>query len=51
MFQPDYLQALIELGEADVESQMDRISAFLDRQSAARGGGAPPESNGGLSRV
>jgi hypothetical protein len=51
MFQPDYLQALIELGEADVESQMDRISAFLDGHGAAPGSGAPPEFNGGLSRA
>jgi NTE family protein len=51
MFQPDYLQALIELGETDAESQMDRIAAFLDGQSAAVGRGAPPESSGGLSRV
>jgi NTE family protein len=51
MFQPDYLQALIELGETDAESQMDRIAAFLDGQSAVVSHGAPPESSGGLSRV
>jgi len=41
MFQPDYLQALIELGERDTESQMDRIDAFLSGQSAA----ADPENH------
>jgi NTE family protein len=35
MFQPDYLQALIELGERDTEAQMDRIGAFLGGESAA----------------
>lgn len=29
MFQHDYLDALIELGEADAEAQRDRIDAFL----------------------
>ena len=36
MFQRDYLQALVELGERDAESQMDRIDAFLDEASAAQ---------------
>jgi len=30
MFQRDYLQALVELGERDALTQMDRIDAFLD---------------------
>ena len=34
MFQRDYLQALVELGEQDAESQMDRIDAFLEAASA-----------------
>jgi NTE family protein len=34
MFQRDYLQALVELGEHDAESQMDRIDAFLEAASA-----------------
>lgn len=29
MFQEDYLRALVELGESDVEAQSDRIDAFL----------------------
>jgi hypothetical protein len=51
MFQPDYLQALIELGEADAESQMDRIGAFLGEQGAARDRGSPPDSSEDSSRV
>ena len=35
MFQPDYLRALIELGERDVESESGRIDAFLERTRAA----------------
>ena len=34
MFQSDYLQALVELGERDANSQMDRIDAFLDGRGA-----------------
>ncbi len=30
MFQPDYLQALLELGEADAEKEAGRLHAFLD---------------------
>jgi NTE family protein len=37
MFQADYLRALIELGEQDVEAQKDRIDAFLDRAGASAG--------------
>ena len=33
MFQVDYMKALIELGESDVESNKDRIDAFLGRRS------------------
>ncbi|MEQ9397611.1 MAG: patatin-like phospholipase family protein [Longimicrobiales bacterium] len=29
MFQPDYLRALMEIGEADAEAQADRIRAFI----------------------
>jgi hypothetical protein len=29
MFQIDYLRALVELGERDVEANKDRIDAFL----------------------
>jgi NTE family protein len=36
MFQRDYLQALVELGERDAESQMGRIDAFLDRVVVTR---------------
>jgi hypothetical protein len=32
MFQPDYVQALIELGERDAASQIDRIDGFLASQ-------------------
>ena len=35
MFQPDYIRALIELGEKDVEAQTGRIDAFLRRAGAA----------------
>ena len=40
MFQPDYLQALIELGERDTEAQMDRIDAFLGGERAVSDRGA-----------
>jgi hypothetical protein len=29
MFQPDYLERLLEIGEADAEAQMDEIRALL----------------------
>ena len=35
MFQRDYLQALVELGERDADAQMDSIAAFLDGRSEA----------------
>ena len=35
MFQHDYLKSLIELGEADVEANKDRIDAFLGQPAAA----------------
>ncbi len=35
MFQPDYIRALIELGEKDVKAQTGRIDAFFRRASAA----------------
>lgn len=35
MFQPDYIRALMELGEKDVETQTGRIDAFLRRAGAA----------------
>jgi NTE family protein len=35
MFQPDYIRALMELGEKDVEAQTGRIDAFLRRAGAA----------------
>jgi hypothetical protein len=34
MFQRDYLQALVELGERDAEAQMDRIDTFLEASAA-----------------
>ena len=34
MFQPDYVRALIELGETDVAAQIGRIDAFLRKASA-----------------
>ena len=49
MFQRDYLQALVELGERDAESQMDRIDAFLEgasaTQAAAERRGSIPKSS------
>lgn len=42
MFQRDYLQALVELGERDADSQMDRIDAFLDGRGASDDRAAPP---------
>lgn len=33
MFQIDYLKALVELGESDVEASKDRIDAFLGRST------------------
>ncbi|HEX8943984.1 MAG TPA: patatin-like phospholipase family protein [Gemmatimonadaceae bacterium] len=44
MFQTDYLQALVELGEHDADSQMDRIDAFLDGSGATDGRAAASES-------
>jgi len=44
MFQSDYLQALIELGERDADSQMDRIDAFLERRGATDVRAAPSDS-------
>lgn len=35
MFQADYLQRLIELGEADADAQWDRIAAFLETKTDA----------------
>jgi len=37
MFQRDYLEALIELGERDTEAEMGRIDEFLGRPSAENG--------------
>lgn len=37
MFQPDYIRRLIELGEADAESQASRVEAFLRCPMAADG--------------
>jgi NTE family protein len=36
LFQPDYVQQLIELGEADAEAQADRVEAFLTAPKAAQ---------------
>ena len=30
MFQPDYVRAIIELGERDAEAQMQEIAAFIE---------------------
>ena len=35
MFQRDYVQTLVELGERDAEAQMNRIDAFLDGRTSA----------------
>jgi NTE family protein len=32
LFQPDYLRALIEIGERDAEAQHERVAAFLARE-------------------
>lgn len=34
LFQPDYLKALMDVGEADGEARMDEIAAFLGRHRA-----------------
>ena len=34
MFQPDYLERLLEIGEADAVAQMDRIRAFMHPESS-----------------
>jgi hypothetical protein len=44
MFQSDYLHALVELGEHDANSQMDRIDAFLDGGGAGERNAAPSDS-------
>ena len=36
MFQPDYLQKLIEIGEADVEARIGEIAALIDGGCTAR---------------
>jgi NTE family protein len=51
MFQRDYLEALVELGERDAESEMDRIAAFLDDRSATPEGVALDESTSQLTRI
>jgi NTE family protein len=50
MFQRDYLQALVDLGERDAESQMDRIDKFLDGTSGAPNHDAPLASVSELTR-
>jgi NTE family protein len=35
LFQPDYLRALIEIGEKDGEAQADRIASFLGQEEGA----------------
>ena len=39
MFQPDYLQRLIELGEADAEARLDEIRALVEGTGEARRAG------------
>ncbi|HUG39784.1 MAG TPA: patatin-like phospholipase family protein [Longimicrobiales bacterium] len=41
MFQPDYLRALIELGEADAEQRLDEIVELLDIEDHAPAGTLP----------
>ncbi len=36
MFEPHYTQRLIEIGEADVESQLDKVRAFLGEETEER---------------
>ena len=45
MFQPDYLRALIDLGEADAEARLDEIAALLDLEAspATQTGPAAPK--------
>ena len=50
MFQRDYLQALVDLGERDAESQMDRIDKFLDGTSGAPNHDAPLATASELTR-
>ena len=38
LFEPGYVERLIEIGEADAERQMDEIQAFLAPSTAAPGG-------------
>jgi len=37
MFQPDYLQRLMELGEADAEAQAEALERFLARTESPEG--------------
>lgn len=36
MFQPDYIRALIELGEKDAEARLDELATFLELEPAGR---------------
>jgi len=47
MFQPDYVQALLELGERDAESEMERIDAFLGTTPRR----SSPDSDSGFSPI
>ena len=41
MFQPDYLEALIELGEQDAEARLDELADLVGLEPAAKKGSAP----------
>jgi len=38
LFQPDFLQALIEMGERDAEARADEIDAFLSPEPSESAG-------------
>jgi NTE family protein len=45
MFQRDYIDALVKLGEHDAESQMNRIDQFVSGGQAARASSVRPDQN------
>jgi NTE family protein len=54
LFQPDYLRALMEMGERDAEARLDEIVAFLAEEADPEGddsGAAPEPGNGPVPPV
>jgi len=46
MFQPDYLRALMEIGEADADANAERLAEFLDRSAGSDAASDAPAVSG-----